>query len=295
MNARNTAAFAALALIWGLSFLVLVRVNLAFGWAGAVAFRCLIAGTAVFAASLLTGKKLRFNAPRRHFIVIGLTTVAGQLAGFTCATPRIGTAMAAVFAAIIPLLSMLIGWLWKLETTTPKKLGGLCLGVTGIILLVGFPAAEPTPTFFLGCAFAMLGATSAAFGSNYASRYLSGEGAMETTIASFLWGGAIMLPLVLFFPVPGVPSVESFAWLLVLGAVMSGVAYLLYFMLVANIGATKTISVEFLVTVIAVFVGTCLLGESLTLMQVLGGGVIILGCALVLDFRLSGAKPKSGT
>ena len=263
--------------------MVMVRVTDAFGWAATVSLRCFIAAAAVLAAALLTRRRLRFTAARRHYVVIGLTTVAGQLIGFTCATPRIGTAMAAVFAAVIPLATIIVGCLWKLETITPKKLAGLLLGLAGIVLLVGFPPVEGTGTFVIGCLFGMLGALSSAVGGNYTSVHLRGEGRLEITIASFVVGGIVTLPLAYFFPVPTVPSAEDYGSLLLLGTVMSGVAYLLFFRLVGSIGPTRTNTVEFLVTVIAVFVGTCLLGESLTAAQMVGGLVIVIGCALVLD------------
>jgi drug/metabolite transporter (DMT)-like permease len=57
---------------------------------------------------------------------------------------------------------------------------------------------------------------------------------------------------------------------------------LVYFRLVAEVGATLAISVEFLVTVIAVVIGAVLLGEPLSVAQLVGGAVIIVGCALVL-------------
>ena len=283
MNARDLAAYLLLAVIWGLSFVVLVRVNQAFGWAGTVSFRCLIAGLVVLAYSLLARKRLRFDRAWRHYLVIGATTVAGQLVGFTYATPIIGTAMAAVFAAAIPLFSLLMGWLWRLEAATPAKLVGLALGFVGMVLLVGFPTAESTGMFFRGCGSALLAALSAAFGSNYASVHMRGAGAAETTIVTFLLGGVFTLPLIAGVPLPGVPALPDYFYLLIIGGVMSGVAYLLYFRLVERIGATRTVSVEFLVTVIAVFVGTCILGEELSGVQLLGGAVIVTGCALVLD------------
>jgi drug/metabolite transporter (DMT)-like permease len=69
---------------------------------------------------------------------------------------------------------------------------------------------------------------------------------------------------------------------MLLAVMCSAVAYVLYFRLVAEAGATIAISVEFLVTVIAVFVGAALLGERLSPLQLAGGAVIIGGCALVL-------------
>ena len=63
---------------------------------------------------------------------------------------------------------------------------------------------------------------------------------------------------------------------------MSATTYIVYFRLVADIGATRAISVEFAVTVMAVIVGAVVLHERLSAVQLAGGAVIILGCALVL-------------
>ena len=79
------------------------------------------------------------------------------------------------------------------------------------------------------------------------------------------------------------PWVAALLGLAMLAAACSARAYVLYFRLVAEVGATIAISVEFVVTVIAVVVGTVLLGEHLSIVQVLGGAVIIVGCAMVLD------------
>ena len=91
------------------------------------------------------------------------------------------------------------------------------------------------------------------------------------------------LPLLFVVPVPaGLRRSTSPIWCC-WPVMCSAVAYVLYFRLVAEVGATIAISVEFLVTVIAVFVGAALLGERLSPVQLVGGAVIIVGCALVLD------------
>jgi drug/metabolite transporter (DMT)-like permease len=169
-----------------------------------------------------------------------------------------------------------------LERITPARVLGLALGTIGIIMLVGFPAVPVTATFLLGCA-AMVGSTfSAAFGSNYASRHLSGTGPWEVTIGSFIAGGILTLPLLWFVPVPGTPLAIDYLYLVALAAVMSALTYVLYFGLVKSIGATAAISVEFVVTIVAVLVGALVLDEPLTMLQLVGGAVIIAGCALVL-------------
>ena len=90
------------------------------------------------------------------------------------------------------------------------------------------------------------------------------------------------LPLLLVVPVPSVPQASDWLYLLISGAVMSATTYVLYFGLVARIGATRAISVEFVVTLVAVLVGAVFLNEALSLLQAVGGLVILLGCMLVL-------------
>ncbi|UXS04784.1 DMT family transporter [Agrobacterium tumefaciens] len=282
MKPGDLAAYIFLALAWGLSFLLLLHVVSVFGWIGAVTLRCLIASLSLVLIARLTGRKLQFSAGWKAFAIVGATTVAGQLIGLSYATPLIGTAMAAILVATIPLFSMLISQLWGLERMTGQGLVGLILGFGGIILLVGFPAVPVTISFVLGCAACIAACFCAAYGSNYASRHLKGTGSWEITIGAFLAGGLMTLPLLFAVPVPVTPSLADYGYLVLLAVMMSSLTYITYFRLVSNIGATKAISVEFVVTIVAVLVGAFVLNEPLTALQLLGAVVITAGCVLVL-------------
>ena len=294
MKLRDIADYIFLAVTWGFSFLVLLKAVAAFGWIGVVAFRCLIAGSTLWLAAKLLRRKLDFGMGWKPLAIVGATTVAGQLITLSYATPRIGTAMAAIFVAAIPLFSIVISQLWGIERISPARLVGLGLGCVGLVLLVGFPEAPMTGEFLLGCTASVVSSFCAAFGSNYAARSLKSAGAWEITIGAFLSGGIMSLPLVLVVPVPTTPQPLDYLCLVTLGAVMSALTYIRYFRLVAAIGPTKTISVEFVVTTIAVLVGTLLLHEPLASVQLLGAGVIVFGCALVLGL-VRGPRRRSIT
>ena len=282
MTPRQFAIYLFLAVTWGCSFVILLHVVAAFGWAGAVTLRSIIAGLLLLAAARITNRRLQFDGLWKDLAIVGATTVAGQLVFMSVGIPRIGTAMSSIFVAAIPLFSMVISQLWGLEQMSRRGLAGVGLGVAGILMLVGFPVEPVTQSFLFGCAASMLAAFFAAYGSNHVSRYLGSAGAFEITIASSIIGGLITLPAMLAVPVPRVPTPVDFGWLFALAAIISALNYTLYFKLVAEIGATKTISVEFLVTVVAVIIGTMLLGERLSAVQFAGAAFIICGCALVL-------------
>lgn len=290
MKPAQLAAYLFLAVTWGFSFVMLLHVVDAFGWAGAVVARGLLSGALLVAAARLTGRRLDFGAGWRALSVVGATTVAGQLVFLSYATPRIGTAMASIFVAAIPLFSMVIGQIWGTERMTRRGLAGIVLGLTGIVMLVGFPAVPVTAGFIAGCAASLLSAFFAAYGSNYVSRHLRGVGAWELTAASSITGALIVLPLLAVVPPPRLPTLEDIGWLFALAAIVSALNYVIYFRLVVEIGATRAISVEFLVTVVAVLVGTVLLGDTLSPAQFAGAGVIMAGCALVLGLVPRGRR-----
>ncbi|MFJ4064309.1 DMT family transporter [Pseudomonas sp. NPDC089996] len=291
MQPRDIAAYLFLAIAWGFSFLVVLKVVHAFGWVGAVSLRAFIAGGTLAILAALLGRALRLRPLIKPLLVVGATTVAGQLIGLSYATPRIGTAMAAIFVATIPLFSMIIGRVWGLEKISSQGLAGLLLGLLGIVMLVGFPAQPVTEDFIHGCLASLFGCVCAAFGSNYASLHLRGQDPWTVTGGAFLAGGLLTLPFLLIVPVPTLPQASDWLYLLLSGSVMSATTYVLYFGLVARIGATRAISVEFVVTLVAVLVGALFLGEALSLLQAAGGLVILLGCLLVLGL-LPGRKRR---
>lgn len=294
MKQRHLLTYAVLALVWGLSFVVLVRVVAAFGWAGTVSFRALTAGGALWVVAQLMRRRLDFSCGWAPLAIAGFTTVVMQLAGIAYAAPKIGTAMTAIIVSAIPLFSMVVGRIAGLERLTGRSIVGLVMGFAGIVLLVGFPHAPLTGEFLLACGISILGSFSAACGSLYVSTRLRTTDPWVVTIGSFLWGGVMTLPLLLLVPLPTVPGLTDFLWLLVLGLVTSALMYVLFYGLMAAIGPTKAISVEFVVTVVAVVAGTTLLGERLSLPQVVGAVVIISGCALVLGIWPGARRQATG-
>lgn len=282
MTPRQLAGYLFLALAWGLSFLVLTKVVAAFGEIGGVVLRCFVAAGALALFTRATGRRLEFRGGLRPYLFLGATTVAGQLLGLNYATPRIGTAMAAIIVATIPLFSMLIARAVGFEKLTVGRATGLALGVVGVTLLVGFPDHAITPDFLLGCAACAAACLSAAAGSVYAGVRMRGVGAFEMTIGAFAAGGLLCAPLLVAAPIPTTPGALDYLYLLILGAVMSAATYAVYFRLVAEIGPTRAVTVEFVVTAVAVAVGAALIGERLTLTQGAGAALIGAGCALVL-------------
>lgn len=275
--------FAILAVLWGASFLMVLRVVDGFGWIGAVSIRSLVASALLFTIARFKRRKLDFSIGYFPFAVLGVTMVAMQLIGLSFAVPRIGTAMTAILVGAIPLFSSLIGRIMGIEQMGLHGIVGLIIGFFGIVLLVGFPQAEVSASFVLGIVVCTLGCIAAAFASNYSKMRMSLVGPWEQVIGAFFFGGVFTLPLLLFVPFNRVPRLTDWLNIVVLAALCSSLCYVIYFKLVARLGATKAISVEFLVTVIAVLIGALYLQEAISWIQLVGGALVIFGCTLILS------------
>ena len=289
MKTEISTKFAILSLLWGVSFLLLLRVVDAFDWAAAISVRSFIASGSVVLLALMIGKKLDFSIGVKHFAILGFTSVSMQLIGLSLAVPRIGTALTAILVGAIPLFSSVIGRLMKIEQIDRKGFYGLILGFLGIVFLVGFPSGQFSDQFFLGFSVCVIGCISAAFGSNYSKLKMSAAGNWEQVIGAFFFGGLFTAPILFFVPIKSGVLAMDWLYMVLLAVFCSAFCYVIYFSLVAKIGATRSISVEFLVTVVAVLVGAFYLNEAISLIQLFGALLVIVGSVLILDL-LSPAK-----
>ena len=289
MKAEITTKFSILSLLWGISFLLLLRVVEAFDWAAAISVRSFIASGSVVLIALIIRRKLDFSIGIKHFAILGFTSVSVQLIGLSLAVPRIGTALTAILVGAIPLFSSVIGRLMKIESIDGFGFTGLVLGFIGIIFLVGFPSGQLGDQFFLGFSVCVIGCISAAFGSNYSKLKMSAAGNWEQVIGAFFFGGLFTAPILFFVPIKSGVLAMDWLYMVLLAVFCSAFCYVIYFSLVAKIGATRSISVEFLVTVVAVLIGAFYLNEAISLIQLFGALLVIIGSVLILDL-LSPAK-----
>lgn len=171
----------------------------------------------------------------------------------------------------------------KIEQIEKRGVLGLLLGFIGIVFLVGFPSEQFGDQFLLGFSICVIGCISAAFGSNYSKLKMSSVGNWEQVIGAFFFGGLFTAPILIFVPIKPDLLVLDWLYMISLAVLCSAFCYVIYFSLVAKIGATRSISVEFLVTVVAVLIGAFYLNEAISLIQLFGAFLVIMGSVLILN------------
>src|SRR5207248_7373785 len=127
-----------------------------------------------------------------------------------------------------------------------------------------------------------------------AKRYLAGVRSLVIATGSQAAAMiALALPAAWFWPAKA-PGLLAWSALAAVGVLCTGVAYVLYFRLIAQAGPARALAVTFVVPVFAVFYGAIFLGETVTGWMLLCGGVIVCGTALSTGLlRSSAPRQKS--
>jgi len=282
------ASFVALAAIWGASFMFIkVAVEeiapLQVAWS-----RCAIGALVLVAVLAATRDRLpRDRALWGHVSVMGLLWCSIPFALFAYAETEVTSVLAGIWNAATPLTTLVaVLALVPSERPTRERLLGLAVGFLGVLVVLGPWDVEGGT--LLG-QLALLGATvcyGLAFA--YARRYVSGrsESGVSLTTAQLLCATAQLTPFALLAGAPGPLSTDVTLSVLALGALGTGIAFVLNLRVLRAAGPTTASSVTYLVPLFSTAFGIALLSEPLTWHQPAGAVVVLLGVA-VSQGRLS--------
>jgi drug/metabolite transporter (DMT)-like permease len=293
MGAREWAMLIALSVLWGGSFFfngIAVRELPAFtivlGRVGIAAMTL----WAVFFALKLRMPNSRGLWPA--FFGMGLLNNAIPFTLFVWGQHHIASGLAAILNATTPLFTVLVAHLLtEDERLSPGKVLGLCLGLLGVILMLGAELLAGLGTALFAQIACLAAALSYAFAGIFGRRFKRmGVPPLATATGQVTASSLLILPLVLVVDQPWefqAPSLASWAAMLGIGVLSTALAYILYFRILAAAGATNLLLVTFLIPVSAILLGGLLLGESLETKHFVGMGMIGFGLALI-DGRIIG-------
>ncbi len=282
MKRADLLELISLAALWGASFLFMRMGAAEFGPV-ALSFVRVLGATALLLPLLAyKGQLAALRTHWRPILMVGLTNSALPFLCFSFAALSITAGLSAVFNAGSPLFGAVIAWWWLKDRLTPARIAGLVLGFSGVLWLVWDKAAFHPGAGGSGWAvLACLGATVLyGFSASYTKRYLTGVPPMAVAAGSQLGASAfLVVPAWLWWP-QQMPTGQAWFFALVLAVACTGLAYLLYFRLIAHVGPANAISVTFLIPVFAVVWGGVFLHEQVSLVMALGCLVILLGTGL---------------
>jgi drug/metabolite transporter (DMT)-like permease len=215
--------------------------------------------------------------------VLGLTSNIAPFYLFGVGEQHVSSGLAGIYNAAVPLVTMLVALAaFDEEHASAARIGGLALGFAGVIVVLA-PWQGLGGTDLLG-QLACLGA-AACYGAsaNYARHFTSRLGHSPLVLAGGqLLAASMLLGLAVPFVANDPTHLDGRIVLAIaaLGALGTGVAYLIYFRLIVGFGAVYATTVTYLVPVVAVALGVAFRGESLHWYDIAGAGLVLLGVAV---------------
>jgi drug/metabolite transporter (DMT)-like permease len=294
--AGDVARLCTLALIWSASFVFVKVLVPALGAVPTTALRVFLAGLALVAWLALSRRDADVRKHGRTYLFVGLTASAIPFLLFAHAAYVLPASVMAILNAATPLFATLLAARWLGEPLDARKLAGIALGVAGVALVTGGGAIEPTLRGAAAVA-ACLGATFCyAFSGVWLKRRALPLSPLAVAGWSQLLAGCVLLPALPLVPPPGPVTPAVVANVLGLALVCSGVAYVLYYRLLRDIGPTRTMTVTFLIPAFGIAWGVLLLGERVT-PAVLAGTALIVGgtWATLRTPAAAGTRERAGT
>jgi drug/metabolite transporter (DMT)-like permease len=295
MTPRQLAMLLALAALWGASFLFMRVAVPEFGPIVLADARVALAGVVLLAYATAVGTRPALRARWRDYLLLGSVNAALPFSLLAAAQLEIEASLAAVLNAMAPLFGALVAAVWLGERVSHAAKAGLVLGVVGVGLVVGLSPFDIDLAFVLAVVACLGAAFAYGVGANLVRVRFTGEPPLSIAIGQQLAAAVVLLPLVPVVPVRATPEAVDIACLLALALGSTGIAYLLYFRLLRELGATGGMTVIFVVPVFGVLWGALFLDERIHLGTIVGGAAILLSVWLITRFRApaAAARPSS--
>jgi drug/metabolite transporter (DMT)-like permease len=286
--AARLAELVLLAAIWGGSFLFMRLCSADFGPAPLAALRAI--GAAMLLLPLLAWRG-QLGALRQHWRAIALVGITNSALPFLCfawAALAITAGLSSIFNATTPLWGALIAWAWLGDRPDRSRVTGLAVGFLGVLWLAHDKASLKPGEHGVSSALAIVACLCATvlygWSANFTKRRLGGVPPLALAAGSQLSAAIVLAgPAWLFRPAT-MPGGAAWGAALALAFLCTGVAYLLFFRLIASLGPANAISVTFLIPVFAVMWGGLFLDESLSPAMAAGCAVVVLGTSLATGF-----------
>ena len=282
MGASDILRLLLLAAIWGGSFVFLRVVAPAFGPIVTADLRVLIAWGALTIYLRHVDIDVNWRRFWQQYLVIGTFNAALPFFLFAFAALHIPASYSAILNATSPFFGALFAAIWLGEKFTALKSLGFLLGIAGVGLVTGVAPDAGGSSSQWAMAACLLAAASYGFVSVYAKRFTAAANSRAIAAGSQLMAGLLLLPLALVMPPPGPVTLFVAVSMILFALLSSGVAFLLYFRLIADIGPTKALTVTFLMPAFTMIWAGLFISEKITVVMVAGCVLILAGTALVV-------------
>lgn len=277
---RDLSELILLAALWGGSFLFMRVAAPLFGPVPLIELRVGLAAAVLLPILAWRGHVALLWTRAPALLFVGVTNSGLPFVLYAWAALSVTAGFASIINATSPLFAALVAWVWLRDRLSVQAVIGLLLGLLGVVVLVWGKAsfrADGSGWAILACLAATLNYGVAA---NFTKRHLSGVDPMAIATGSQFYAALILAPFAVWWWPEVMPGLNAWGAVILLAVGCTGIAYVLYFRLIANVGPARAIAVTFLIPVFGMLWGTIFLGEVVTAGMLTGCAVILGGTGL---------------
>jgi len=280
-----------LAIIWGASYLFIKLLLIDMGPMAINLARCLIGAMVLWAVVWMRRTPLpKSTGAWLRLLFVGVAGISLPFSAIAWGTQHIPSGMSAILVGAMPIFTYLLALLIGDERPTLRRALGILIGFGGIVVLMLPELGGAGAQLALWGELAILAASiSYAVSITFARHQLEGVPSILIGAGQVTWALLLFVPLALLeqrLPAQA-PGLSSAISLLVLGALGTGIAYLIYYKLMRDVGVTATSLVSYLIPPVGVFWGWIVLREQLHWTAFAAMALVLVGMALV------NARPKT--
>lgn len=280
MSLRNFFDLLMLGALWGASFLFMRVAAPEFGPLALIEVRVVIGAAFLFAWLAIKGELKTLKGRSWQFLVLGAINSAIPFSLFAYCTLTLTAGFSSILNSTVPLFGAVIAYAWFREKLAWYQILGLMLGFVGVVVL-----ASAKNLSLQGDAIAigagLLAAILYAVAAHFSKRNLPGCPPLAVSCGSLIGASLILLPTMPVFAPSHLPTSKAWLCAFALGIACTGIAYVLYFRLIKNLGASRSITVAYLIPVFGVLWGYLFLHEEISIGTIIGGVIVLTGTTLV--------------
>jgi drug/metabolite transporter (DMT)-like permease len=270
-------------LIWGTPYL-LIKVSVEWLSPFVIVFgRVAIAAAILLPIAAATGALRGLHRYWKGILAFAVIELSVPFIALTWAEERLSSSVTALVIAAVPLVAAILGRVLRPDDRlTPIRILGLAIGIGGVAALVGLDIQVGTVTALAALVFTVLGY---AIGPFIVDGPLKGVPSLGVIAAAMTINAVIYAPFaVATWPAnqgtaPPVPTVAWFS-VIALGAVCTALAFIIFFALINEVGASRTTVITFINPAVALVLGVLILGEPITAGLAIGFPLVIVGSIL---------------
>ena len=280
MKFSDIVDLVALSAVWGASFLFMRIAAPEFGPLVLVEVRVIIAALFLLPIFLMRAEVSELTSNWQKLTFLSVLNSAAPFYLLTFATLSITGGFAGILNATAPIWAAMVAWVWLSERLNLSRILGLIVGFAGVVLLIRDKVSLSLDGTTIAVLAGLFASVLYAFGGNYAKKHMSGMRPLAIATGSMIAASVVLFPVALYLWPAEMPSMRSWIAVIIMGVASTGVAYILYFRLIRNVGPTKAITVTYLIPAFAMLWGAIFIDEKVTPSMLVGCSIILVGTAL---------------